>query len=132
MEIQRLRRQRLERGRRADPSRCGRTKQDAAIIAIKAGVDLDMWGNSYVTLAEAVRDGRLSQPVIDTAVRRVLRAKFLAGLFDDPYTNANAAATVTLTPENRAASRRVAQRSMILLKNDGGLLPLPKSGRPSP
>ena len=105
------------------------TKQDAAIQAIKAGVDLDMWGNSYVTLAAAVRDGRLPQSVVDTAVRRVLRAKFLAGLFDDPFTNPNAAAAVTLTAENRAAARRVAQRSIILLKNDGDLLPLPKSGR---
>ena len=105
------------------------TKQDAALIAIKAGVDLDMWGNSYVTLAAAVKDGRLSQTVVDKAVRRILRAKFLAGLFDDPFTNPNAAATVTLTAENRAAARRVAQRSIILLKNDGALLPLPKSGR---
>jgi beta-glucosidase len=105
------------------------TKQDAALLAIKAGVDLDMWGNSYVTLAAAVRDGRLPQSVVDTAVRRVLRAKFQVGLFDDPYTNPNAAAKVTLTAENRAAARRVAQHSIILLKNDGGLLPLPKTGR---
>ena len=104
------------------------SRQDAALKAITAGVDLDMWGNSYSTLAAAVREGRLSQSVIDTAVRRVLRAKFLVGLFDDPYTNPNAAATVTLTPEDRAAARRVAQRSIVLLKNDGGLLPLSKSG----
>ena len=104
-------------------------KQDAAILAIKAGVDLDMWGNSYVMLADAVRDGRLPQADVDRAVRRVLRAKFLTGLFDDPYTDPNAAAKVTLTAENRAAARRVAQRSIILLKNEGVLLPLPKTGR---
>jgi beta-glucosidase len=105
------------------------TKQQAAIKAITAGVDMDMVDNTYSTLAAAVRDGRLSVSVVDEAARRVLRAKLLVGLFDDPYTNETAAAAVTLTLENRTDARRVAQRSIVLLKNDGDLLPLSKSGR---
>jgi beta-glucosidase len=105
------------------------SKQQAAIKAIRAGVDMDMWDDSYRTLAAAVRDGRLAQSTVDTAVRRVLRAKFLVGLFDDPYTDLRAAAAATRTPENHEAARRVAQRSIVLLRNDGNLLPLPKSGR---
>jgi beta-glucosidase len=105
------------------------SKQDAAMKAISAGVDMDMWDNSYVTLAAAVREGRLPVAVVDRAVRRVLRAKLQAGLFDDPYTNESAAAAVTLTAENRGAARRVGQQSIVLLKNEHDLLPLPKSGR---
>ena len=105
------------------------SKQEAAIKAINAGVDMAMVDNTYMTLAPAVRDGRVSQRTVDNAVRRVLRAKFLVGLFDDPFTPENAADAVTLTPENRAAARRVAQQSIVLLRNEGDLLPLPKSGR---
>jgi len=100
------------------------SKQDAALKAITAGVDMDMWDNTYSTLAAAVRDGRLPMSVVDRSVRRVLRLKFLAGLFDDPYTNE--AVTSTL---DRDAARRVAQGSIVLLKNEGDLLPLSKSGR---
>lgn len=105
------------------------TTQAAAMKAIRAGVDMDMHDNTYATLAAAIRGGRLQQSVIDQAVRRVLRAKFQVGLFDDPYTDEKRAATVILTPENRNAARRVARRSIVLLKNDGDLLPLPKTGR---
>ena len=105
------------------------SKQEAAVKAINAGVDMDMVDNAYATLAAAVHENRLPESVIDRAVRRVLRAKFLVGLFDDPYTDVDLAQQVTLTPANRAAARRVAQRSIVLLKNDGDLLPLPKSGR---
>ena len=106
------------------------SKQEAAVKAINAGVDMAMVEhNTYMTLAPAVRDGRVRQATVDNAVRRVLRAKFLVGLFDDPFTPENAAGTVTLTAENRAAARRVAQQSIVLLRNEGDLLPLPKSGR---
>ena len=105
------------------------SKQDAAMKAITAGVDIDIWDNSYATLAAAVREGRLPISVVDQAVRRVLRLKSLAGLFDDPYTRETAEAAATLTPENRNAARRVAGQSMVLLKNENNLLPLPKSGR---
>ncbi|MCU1244716.1 MAG: Beta-glucosidase, partial [Acidobacteria bacterium] len=105
------------------------SKEEAARKAIAAGVDMDMWDNAYSTLAGAVREERLPVALVDRAVRRVLRMKFRAGLFDDPYTSESAAAPVTLTPEHRQAARRVAQRSIVLLKNEQALLPLPKSGR---
>ena len=105
------------------------TPQEAARKAITAGLDMAMWDNSFATLAQEVRAGRLPESVVDQAVRRVLRAKFRVGLFADPYTDETRAAAVTLTKEHRDAARRIAQRSMILLKNEGALLPLPKSGK---
>ena len=105
------------------------TPQEAARKAITAGLDMAMWDNSFATLAQEVRAGRLPESVVDQAVRRVLRAKFRVGLFADPYTDEKRAAAVTLTKEHRDAARRIAQRSMILLKNEGALLPLPKSGK---
>jgi beta-glucosidase len=93
------------------------SKQEAARKAIAAGVDMDMWDNSYMTLPAA------ATPFIDRAVRRVLRAKVAAGLFDHPFTPEAPA-----PPLDRDAARRVAQRSIILLRNERDLLPLPKSG----
>ena len=61
---------------------------------------------------------------IDDAVRRILRVKFRAGLFENPYVDVSAAAGKQLLPQNRAAARRAAGRSMVLLKNDGPVLPL--------
>ena len=96
-------------------------KEEAAIKAITAGVDLDMQDLDYATLVDAVRRGRVPKPVIDRAVRRVLNAKELAGLFEHPA--AKESAPVAL---DRDSARRVAQRSIVLLKNDGNLLPLAK------
>ncbi|MGZ7079307.1 MAG: glycoside hydrolase family 3 N-terminal domain-containing protein [Thermoanaerobaculia bacterium] len=104
------------------------TKQDAAIKALTAGVDIDMFDAVYPTLVRAVRDGKLKESVVDEAVRRVLRAKFAICLFDDPYTDETLASKVWLTKEHRDTARRVAQHSIVLLKNEGSLLPLSKSG----
>ncbi|MGZ7042913.1 MAG: glycoside hydrolase family 3 N-terminal domain-containing protein, partial [Thermoanaerobaculia bacterium] len=104
------------------------TKQDAAIKALTAGVDIDMFDAVYPTLVRAVRDGKLKESVVDEAVRRVLRAKFAICLFDDPYTDETLASRVWLTKEHRDTARRVAQHSIVLLKNEGSLLPLSKSG----
>ena len=100
------------------------TKADAAALAITAGVDLDMVDGTYTLLG-----GRVPEAVIDRAVRRMLKAKFDAGLFDDPFTDEKRAAVVTLTPEHRAAARRVAQRAIVLLKNEKSLLPLRPDAR---
>jgi beta-glucosidase len=95
-------------------------RKAAAAAALTAGVDMDMVSGSYLELKN------VEPRTLDTAVRRVLEAKAKAGLFENALTDEARAATVTLTPENRAAARRVAQQSIVLLKNDGNLLPLKK------
>ena len=94
------------------------TPKQAAAKAIRAGVDMDMWDHAYGEL-----DGAVPQAVIDRAVRRILRAKEKAGLFDNAMT---AESEIAPTPETRALARRVAQKSIVLLKNDG-ILPLARA-----
>jgi len=77
-------------------------------------------------LAGLVQAGKVPMSVLDQAVRRVLRAKFEAGLFDNPYTDPKRAATELLSAENQAVARKMAQESMVLLRNDKDLLPLDK------
>lgn len=104
---------------------------DGATVARKAlmaGVDMDMEGNLYgTTIAAQVRTGKIPESVVDEAVRRILRVKFALGLFDHPYTEA--APAYAATPERRSVARKVADETMVLLKNDlvegvGALLPL--------
>jgi len=99
----------------------------AGRLALAAGTDIDMASGIYgADLIADARAGRLSAAVIDRAVRRVLRAKERAGLFDDPYRHSDAERErrVTLTTAHREAARRVARESIVLLGNRGGLLPL--------
>jgi beta-glucosidase len=97
----------------------------AAELALRAGVDMDMSSFTYRThLGKAVRAGKVPADLIDTAVRRVLRAKFALGLFDRPYADEARERRVTLSEEHRQTARRVAQHSIVLLKNDKGVLPL--------
>ncbi|TWB69748.1 beta-glucosidase [Nitrospirillum amazonense] len=96
----------------------------AAIRAITAGVDADLPdGESYASLAQAVRAGRIKEEVIDRAVRRILELKFQAGLFEHPYADADKAEALTANGEARAVALKAAQKSVVLLKNDG-VLPL--------
>jgi beta-glucosidase len=96
--------------------------------ALEAGVDMDMEGNLYGTvIAAQVRAGKIPESVVDEAVRRGLRVKFALGLFEHPYTEPGPA--YDATPERRAAARKVADETLVLLKNDpvqgaGALLPL--------
>ncbi len=96
--------------------------------ALEAGVDMDMEGDLYgTTIAAQVRSGKIPESVVDEAVRRVLRVKFAMGLFNHPYTQPGPA--YAATPERRATARKVADETMVLLKNDpvegvGTLLPL--------
>lgn len=100
-------------------------RDEAAVKAIEAGVDTELPDiDAYGRLADLVRAGRVSMETLDRAVARILRAKFLAGLFDDPYTDPALAERVTNSPGHRALALRAALESIILLKNDRNTLPL--------
>ncbi|HEY2943954.1 MAG TPA: beta-glucosidase BglX [Vicinamibacteria bacterium] len=100
---------------------------DAARQALSAGVDMEMVSRSYAIHApRLLQEGKLPMAVVDEAVRRVLRVKLRAGLFDAPYADAHRERAALLKPESRAAAREIAARSMVLLKNDG-VLPLSPS-----
>jgi beta-glucosidase len=96
---------------------------DAGRRALDAGVDLEVpETEGFKQLVEDLRTGKVSAPVLDQAVARVLRAKFLIGLFEHPFVDA--AASQTERPADRALALRAAQEAIVLLKNDGGILPL--------
>ncbi len=106
--------------------------EQAARAAMVAGSDMDMESRAYVAhLAGLVRAGTVDPKQVDDAVRRVLRIKFRLGLFDDPYrySDADREKRTLASPAHLAASRDVARKSIVLLKNDGGLLPLDKGVR---
>jgi beta-glucosidase len=99
--------------------------KEAALRAIKAGVDIETPDPlGYLTIAELVRDGKVSTQEIDAMVRRILKLKFDAGLFENPYADAARADALTATPDAVALALEAARRSAVLLKNDKGLLPL--------
>jgi beta-glucosidase len=103
-------------------------RADAARQALEAGVDVELPDiAAYAKLGELVKDGRVSEAVLDRAVARILRAKFLAGLFEDPYVDPDRAERVSNTPEHQAAALEAARRAIVLLKNDGALLPLDRA-----
>ena len=102
----------------------------AALSAITAGSDMDMESNAYrYNLAELVKEGKVSIDLIDDAVKRILRKKFELGLFEDPYrySDEKRAEKALNNPENRKAALEVAEKSIVLLKNDNQTLPLSKN-----
>src|SRR5512133_584211 len=104
-----------------------RDGRDAAFRALSAGLNMDMASNTYLqNLARLVEDGTLKEADLDAAVRPVLAIKVRMGLFEDPYVDETLLDKVAALPEHRRAARLAAQRSMVLLRNEGGLLPLPK------
>jgi beta-glucosidase len=101
---------------------------DATLKALTAGVDMDMVDGDYAKyIPDLVRSGKLPISVVDEAVRRVLRAKFEAGLFEHPYTDPNREKTDILTPENLRVARKLAQESLVLLQDNSNVLPISKS-----
>ena len=97
----------------------------AAQEALSAGVDMDMADADYIKyIPELVSSGKLPTAVLDEAVRRVLRVKFKAGLFEHPYADPKREKTDILTPDNLEVARKMAFESMVLLQNDHDLLPL--------
>ncbi|WP_300380816.1 glycoside hydrolase family 3 N-terminal domain-containing protein [Henriciella sp.] len=102
--------------------------KQAAVRALKAGVDFDLPdGNAFKLLPEALEEGLVTEAEIDQAVRRMLEIKFLSGMFEDPYADAEYAVEVTDNAEARALAEEAARKSVVLLKNDG-MLPLDKNG----
>jgi beta-glucosidase len=100
-------------------------KAEAARLALEAGVDAELPDpDCYLTLLQLVRGGKVSEALVDRAVARNLRVKFLLGLFENPYVDPERAARVTDSAEHRALAAEAARRSITLLKNDGNLLPL--------
>lgn len=101
----------------------------AGELAINSGVDVDLpEGDGFENLAESVAEGKVSMEALDTAVRRFLTMKFNAGLFDDPWPDL-AEARTSNTAEGIALARLAAEKSLVLLKNDGVLpLDLPEGG----
>ncbi len=110
----------------ADYHHIARSKAEAACIALEAGIDVelpftDCYGDP---LRQAVLRGEVSMTLIDAAVSRVLAQKFALGLFENPYVDPSI--VVFDTPDQRQLARQIAQKSIVLLKNDDGLLPLDK------
>ncbi len=104
----------------------------ASQLALKAGVDMAMQdGYFQLTLADLVEQGRVTEQEINIATARVLRVKFQLGLFDDPYrySDVEREKAEVMKPENIQDAREMARRSMVLLKNEGNLLPLSKTTR---
>ncbi|HLZ21042.1 MAG TPA: glycoside hydrolase family 3 N-terminal domain-containing protein, partial [Ktedonobacterales bacterium] len=103
---------------------------DGAARAVNAGVDMEMAVSdpAYAHLPEALDSGAASSQMVDASVRRVLEAKVRMGVFDAPYVNEDRARAVLADPAHREVARIVAERSAVLLRNDGNLLPLDARG----
>lgn len=105
-------------------------EKEAAELAINAGVDMDMQGAVYHKyLSDLVRENKVSEAQIDESARRILRMKFLLGLFEDPYrySDTEREKEVVMSSEHLAAARDISRKSIVLLKNEGNTLPLKKS-----
>ena len=102
-------------------------KKEAALLAIKAGCDMDMQSRSYIdNLAQLVREGKVEENLINDAVRRILTKKFEMGLFDDPFRFCDPEREKSQwnNRENLYVARDVARKSAVLLKNSGNTLPI--------
>jgi beta-glucosidase len=99
---------------------------DAAARAMTAGVDLEMaiQDAAYAHLPEALEPGAVNEDVLDASVRRILEAKLRLGLLDHPYVDEDRARLVLADPQHREVARVAAERSAVLLRNEGNLLPL--------
>ena len=106
--------------------RVARNKQEAGIMALKAGVDADLGAFAFAQLTDAVQKGLVAESDIDVAVRRILRMKFEMGLFEHPYVDANKARKQVRSAANKEVALTTARQTITLLKNEGSILPLNK------
>src|SRR5207244_9678185 len=103
----------------------GADKKEAAKLALETGVDIELPDpDCFQTVVQLVKEGKVSEAAVDRAVARNLRAKFLLGLFENPYVDPERAVKVTNTAAHRELAAEAARRSIILLKNENNLLPL--------
>lgn len=105
------------------------TRQEAGVMALRAGVEADLGALAFGELPEAVRQGQASEALVDSACARILSLKFRMGLFENPYVSVDEARRGVRTEADVELSRRVAQETVTLLKNKDGLLPLRKDVR---
>jgi len=105
--------------------------EEVSVMALKAGIDMDMVGQGFIgTLTKSLKEGKITIDYIDSACRRVLEAKYKLGLFENPfqYYNPKKAKQIVLSKKHLDASRDIAKRSIVLLKNEKNILPLKKKG----
>jgi len=104
------------------------TQKEAALLALRAGVDLDItYEPAYMgPLVESVEEGRIPMALVDRALRRVLEPKFRMGLFENPYVDVERAVRVVHSQANQDLALRAGREGIVLLKNDNNLLPLKK------
>ena len=106
--------------------RVASTRQDAGVMALKAGVDADLGASAYAPLADAVQKGLVDEEEINRAVANILRLKFEMGLFENPYVDVEKAKNQVRSESNKDVARLVARESITLLKNEANTLPLSK------
>ncbi|MFN8442512.1 MAG: glycoside hydrolase family 3 protein [Caldilineaceae bacterium] len=108
-----------------------RDKAEASQMSLTAGVDVELpTSDCYAQpMLDAVHHGQIDEALIDQSVRRHLHLKFELGLFENPYVNVDRVASVFDTASQRQLAYTISQKSLVLLKNEGNLLPLPKSLR---
>lgn len=109
-----------------DSHRIVKTLAEAARYAACAGLDVDLGGDAFATLTTTVKEGKMSEALLDSAVANVLRLKFQMGLFENPYVDPGKAGKEVRTVENRSLARKIAQQSVVLLENKNQILPLDK------
>ena len=104
--------------------------QAVSALSLKAGLDMDMVGEGFLTtLKKSLEEGKVTEEEITNACRRVLEAKYISGLFDNPYRylDSKRPAKDILTEENRALARKLAAHSFVLFKNENNILPIQKN-----
>ena len=107
-------------------------RKEAARLAFNAGLEMDMMGHCYDRhMAKLVEEGKISMQLVDDAVKRVLRIKFRLGLFDNPYTPTSTEKERFLLPQSLAIAEKLAEESIVLLKNENKVLPLANGNKPT-
>jgi beta-glucosidase-like glycosyl hydrolase len=104
------------------------TEDEAGRLAFESGVDVELpFNQAYGSLIDQVKAGKVAEAAVDRSVSRVLTAKFMAGLFDDPYVSPDYAEKITNNAEHQQLALKAAHEAIILLKNQDNLLPLAKN-----